>query len=163
LAMEPVPFYLLQVAVASPWRLRIPSASPAPALTTDDRKQAELVLLPPFFQGRRATSTELLDDPAAWRTHRLDTRLHALPYLCPLLLVLLKPEDQQLTPALTSSDPALTLDAGEPNASEGIRGIHGSMADGVRVAASQLSACRLACARTEFVSEQRPRLGAVQW
>jgi hypothetical protein len=144
--MEPVPFYLLQVAVAFPWRLRIPSASPAPALTTDDKKQAELVLLlPPFFQGRRAASAELLNDPAAWRTHRLDMRLHALPYLCPLLSVLLKPEDQQLTPALTSSDPALTLDAGEPNASEGIRGIHGSMA-GVRVAASRLSACRLACA-----------------
>jgi hypothetical protein len=89
--------------------------------------------------------------------------LHALSYLCHLLSVLLKPEDQQLTPALTSSDPALILDAEKLNASEGIRGIHGSMADGIRAAASRLSACRSACARTEFISEQRPRLGAVQW
>jgi hypothetical protein len=74
-------------------------------------------------------------------THRLDTRLHALSYLCPLLPVLLKPEGQQLTSVLNSSDPALTLDAGEPNASEEIRGIHGSMADGIQVAASRLSAC----------------------
>jgi hypothetical protein len=54
-------------------------------------------------------------------------RLHALSYLCPLLPVLLKPEGQQLTPVL--------------NASEEIRGIHGSMADGIQVAASRLSAC----------------------
>jgi hypothetical protein len=103
------------------------------------QRGATVRLLPPFFQGRRAASAELLDDPATWRTHRLDTRLHALSYLCPLLSVILKPEDQQLTPALTSSDPALTLDAGKPNTSEGIRGIHGSMADGIRAATSRLS------------------------